>query len=96
MSPGWVSVWCVLLRLQGAVPAKQGGAEQCGNVSKDTKAVRDLQPAPVPLAATAPLLWGWAGLQEPKWGDLHLSVTCQDPEYFSSHFGEAQVSERQH
>lgn len=55
MSPGWDSVWFVLLRLQGAIPAKQGGAEQHGNVSKDTQA------AAVPLVATAPLLWGWAG-----------------------------------
>lgn len=64
MSPGWVSVWCVLLRLQGVVPAKQGGAEQRGNMSKDTQAVVDSQPAPVPLAATAPLLWGWTGQRE--------------------------------
>lgn len=43
-------------------PCQAGVAEQCGNVSKDTQAVIDLQRAPVPLAATAPLLWGWAGL----------------------------------
>lgn len=55
MSPGWVSLWCVLLRLQGAIPAKQRGAEQHSNESKDT------QTAAVPLVATAPLLWGRAG-----------------------------------
>ncbi|KAK4821180.1 hypothetical protein QYF61_014667 [Mycteria americana] len=38
--------------------------EQHGSVSKDTEAVVDLQPAPVPLAATAPLLWGRAGQRE--------------------------------
>lgn len=58
MSPGWVSVWCVLLGLQGVDPAKQGRAEQHGSMSKRTQAVMDLQPAPVPLAATALLLWG--------------------------------------
>lgn len=57
-------MWCVLLRLRGAVPTKQRGAEQRGDVSEDTQAVVDSQPAPVPSAATDPLLWGRAGQQD--------------------------------
>jgi len=44
----------------------------------------------------APVGLGWAVRSRWKWGDLCLLVTCQDPGYFSSHFREAQVSERWH
>lgn len=97
VSTGRVSVWCVLPGLWGGVPDEQGLQSSVAACPKTPRRSWCHCPLLCPwlqLSLSCGVSWAVKGRW--KWGDLHLLVMCQDPEYFSSHFREVLVSDWWH